>query len=289
MKFSPGDIPAPADYLGDGEIQPAVYRPSTGQLLVKDPTDPTGTRNMVVATFFPTLASATVVPVSAPLSYRIPASSPLSTPPTTTPPTTTPPTTTPPTTTPPTTTPPTTTPPGPVTGAVIPTLGFKAGNAVAVNGSIYANGRQPWFVGTAAPGSAITLVLSGTHVIGAKVIGTVVADSSGRFTFHLPAGVKNGVYVLVARAHVSGGSADQISTPLTFKVGPIPKVKATTKHPVKPPKTPKVKAPKKSVHVQPVAHPHQVVTTSGAHAHVVDHAVHVLVHNQPFIKRKKKP
>ena len=287
VTFKPGDIPAPADYLGDGEIQPAVYRPSTGQFLEKDPGS-TGTKEIVIATFFPNLASATVVPVSAPLSYRIPASAPLTTPPVTTPPVTTPPVTTPPVTTPPVTTPPVTTPPvttPPVTGAVTPTLSFKPGSAVAVNGSLYANGRQPWFVGTAAPGTTVNLVLSGTQVIGAKIIGTVVADSSGNFAFHLPAGVKNGTYVLVARAHGSAGAPDQVSTPLAFKVGPVPHVKVT-KHPTKAPKAPKAKAPKKSVHVQPVVHPHVVVAKASANAHVVDHAVHALAHNQPLFKKK---
>jgi hypothetical protein len=31
-----GDVPAPGDYDGDGIIDLAVFRPSTGQWLVKD-------------------------------------------------------------------------------------------------------------------------------------------------------------------------------------------------------------------------------------------------------------
>ena len=57
--FLPGDIPAPADYLGIGSIQPAVFRPSTGQFIEA---------GGVVAT----AGQSGDIPLAAPLPYRMP-------------------------------------------------------------------------------------------------------------------------------------------------------------------------------------------------------------------------
>ena len=65
--FLPGDIPASADYLGDGSTQPVVFRPSTGQFV--------GANGAIIATF----GQSGEIPLAAPLSYRIPSSSPPST------------------------------------------------------------------------------------------------------------------------------------------------------------------------------------------------------------------
>jgi len=62
--FQPGDIPAPADYSGSGSIQPVVYRPSTGQFI--------GANATVIATF----GQSNDIPLTAPLSYRLPTSDP---------------------------------------------------------------------------------------------------------------------------------------------------------------------------------------------------------------------
>ena len=62
--FQPGDIPAPADYSGSGSIQPVVYRPDTGQFI--------GANATVIATF----GQSNDIPLTAPLSYRLPPTDP---------------------------------------------------------------------------------------------------------------------------------------------------------------------------------------------------------------------
>jgi hypothetical protein len=62
--FLPGDIPAPADYLGTGSTQPVVFRPTTGQFV--------GAGGATIATF----GQSGDIPLAAPLSYRMPSSDP---------------------------------------------------------------------------------------------------------------------------------------------------------------------------------------------------------------------
>jgi hypothetical protein len=62
--FLPGDIPAPADYLGNGSTQPVVFRPTTGQFI--------GAGGVTIATF----GQSGDIPLAAPLSYRMPSSDP---------------------------------------------------------------------------------------------------------------------------------------------------------------------------------------------------------------------
>ena len=62
--FLSGDIPAPADYLGNGSTQPVVFRPSTGQFI--------GAGGAIIATF----GQSGDIPLAAPLSYRMPSSDP---------------------------------------------------------------------------------------------------------------------------------------------------------------------------------------------------------------------
>ena len=62
--FLPGDIPAPADYLGIGSDQAVVYRPTTGQFIE-------GTQAGQLTTLA-TLGQTGDIPMTAPLSYRMP-------------------------------------------------------------------------------------------------------------------------------------------------------------------------------------------------------------------------
>jgi len=248
--FQKGDVPAPADYLGDGSTQPVIFRPSTGQFIEAGGT--------VIATF--SQASADI-PLAAPLSYRVPSDSPTPTP-----------------------------TPTPQQTLITPTVGFASGNSITVLGTIYAIGRQPWFVGTTSPGVTVDLILGGSHVIGgAKIVGVVVTNAAGDFSFHLPAGIKNGSYTMEARALSPSGSSYKLSVPVAFKVGPAPHIKPASKPPAKPKSTKPVKAvtsKTKVVQVQPRAvQPGQAVTTSGSNGHLIDQAVHTLVEERLFKKK----
>ena len=61
--FQSGDIPAPADYLGQGGDQVVVYRPSTGQFIEGS--------NSGQMTTLATLGGSGDIPITAPLSYRM--------------------------------------------------------------------------------------------------------------------------------------------------------------------------------------------------------------------------
>jgi hypothetical protein len=153
---------------------------------------------------------------------------------------------------------------------------------VTVNGANYAVGSQPSFGVTSAAGSTVDLFLSGTGVIGTKMIGNIV-DQNGTFVFRLPAGLKKGTYQIQAQ---SNGLSSSL---LSFKIGPAPHVKTAPK-PRGRSKTPSPHTSSKSViRVQHQAvQAHQVRTASVSNGHIIDQAVHVLVQTPLLFKNKNK-
>jgi hypothetical protein len=170
---------------------------------------------------------------------------------------------------------------------IAPSLAFASGSVVTVKGTNYAIGSQPSFVVTGSAGSTVALFLSGTGVIGTKMIGNVM-DQNGTLVFRLPAGLKKGTY------HIQAQSDGLSSGLLSFKIGPAPHIKT----PPKPrgrskapsPHTASKKPSKTVIRVQHHAvGAHQVQTASVSNGHVIDQAVHSLVQNPlPFKNNKKK-
>jgi hypothetical protein len=224
--FRPGDIPVPADYAGVGWAIPGVYRPGTGQFLVKS-------NQMVVSgaeaqvSDFSGAVGFPVVPVGAPLAYRMLASSALtasaarmSAPAASASVTTTA-----------DAVPAAQTPPAPAApaqasststssattsnaaqAAVVPSVAYASSNSAGT--------RQPWFTGTAAPGIIVDFFLSGKGVVGSKKVGSATVDANGYFAFQLPAGARLGTYTLLVKARGADGSASTPIASTTFQISP---------------------------------------------------------------------
>jgi len=171
---------------------------------------------------------------------------------------------------------------------VSPTLAFASAGVVAVKNVNYLSGQKPLFTGTATAGATIDLILTGTKVAGARIIGTVVADSAGNYQFHLPTGLKKGgSFTLVARAHGMYGSADKASSQLSFKTGPAPHVKAPKAQKAQTKAHKPAASARSVVRVKPAAaHAPKVQAASIANGHLVDHAVQALILNGLPFKKK---
>jgi len=223
--FRPGDIPVPADYAGAGWAIPGVYRPGTGQFLVKS-------NQMVVSgaeaqvSDFSGAVGFPVVPVGAPLAYRmlsttelvglaasrasapaasasvvtaaaeVPASQPAAPAQTSSSPAAT-----------------MSTPTSNVApAAMAPSVAYASSNSAGT--------RQPWFTGTAALGIVVDFFLSGKGVVGSKKVGSATVDANGYFAFQLPAGARIGTYTLLVKARGVGGSASTPIASTTFQISP---------------------------------------------------------------------
>ncbi|QEH39304.1 Proprotein convertase P-domain protein (plasmid) [Aquisphaera giovannonii] len=265
VAFQAGDVPVSADYLGNGSDQPAVYRPGTFQFLEKDPTDSSGNKDLVIATFNG-LGTQTAVPPASPLFYLLNAAT-----------------------------------TGTGTGGgnngggnngggnngggnngggnngggnngggdngggnngggdngggnngggdngggnngggnngggttaptIATTVGFANGTASEVNGVIYVRpGVKPWLTGTAPVGSVVTLLLSGKGIKGQRIVATTTANAAGAFAFHVtkPRLVRGNYTFLVQSQGPSGTAIGGVG----FKVGTPPRVRpAVTAH-----------------------------------------------------------
>jgi hypothetical protein len=223
--FQGGDIPASGDYAGVGWDLPAVYRPSTGNFLVKNDQRQSNGVDAVIARF-PGAVKGAVVPVGAPMAYRKLSAadlknrvSPLSTggsgsgfttlamaaPPV-----------------------------QPTSAAAPPSSGDVAGAghgvisylpSLEVSGSSPAGARRPLFSGTAAPGTVVALSIGGAGPRGTKLVGEATADAAGSYAFELPAGFRVGKYTLVASALGADGSSTPIAS-TSFQIKPAPRLRA---------------------------------------------------------------
>ena len=159
-------------------------------------------------------------------------------------------------------------------------------NAITILVASGGTGRRPRFVGTAAPGATVDLILGGSHVARkTKIVGAVLTDSAGGFRFRLPAGIKNGNYTLEARVLSPSGSPSGVSAPFAFKVGPAPHIKRAKPKAARPAKA--TTSTRSTVRVHPRAvEVAQVVMTSDSIGHLIDHAVHTLVVENRLFNKK---
>jgi hypothetical protein len=295
-------VPVAADLNGDGVTDIGLYVPSTGSpsqgsqtttsfqaadwyWLVSQGTPVVGTINTLGHAFNPTpfgsdlhytFGNGNELPLVGHWGHQVPKSTPTLTL-TPTPTLTLTPTPTPTATPAPTPTPTPTPSPTPSPVQTAPQ------NAITI---FVATGRRPSFVGTAAPGATVDLILSGSHVARkTKIVGAVLTDSAGGFRFRLPAGIKNGNYTLEARALSPSGSTYGVSAPVAFKVGPAPHNKLAKPTAIRSAKA--TTSTRSTVRVHPRAvEAAQVVMTSDSTGHLIDQAVHTLVvENRLFNKR----
>jgi hypothetical protein len=121
------------------------------------------------------------------------------------------------------------------------------------------------------------LVLSGNRIKGQKVIGTTTADASGVFHFHVTKPrLANGKYTFLVSSHGPAGTPDQLSSPLAFKVGAVPRVKAG--------------AVKATAQARTVIRLHDdaaaTQSASAANVAVIDEAISSVVRNRNLFRKK---